>query len=88
MPPLEVGTLALEYLQNFRSTMPNFKLGTVCSAIGIHVDVSQTHTALYDAKLAMQLYDKTKIGVVMDFSQKQYSMQFRKPQIPEDDIPF
>jgi DNA polymerase III subunit epsilon len=56
-PPLEVQSLAMEYLKDKRAKMPNFKLSTVCKELGINVDERQTHTALYDAKLAMQAYD-------------------------------
>jgi DNA polymerase-3 subunit epsilon len=57
-PPVEVQTLAMEYLKNERASMPNFKLITVAKQLGIEVDENFTHTAKYDAKLAMLVYDK------------------------------
>lgn len=57
-PPLDLFPLALEYLKDERSEMVNFKLSTVCEHCGIQVDKKKTHTALYDAKLAIALYDK------------------------------
>lgn len=72
-PPLAIEALALEYLKDERSEMPNFKLSTVCKHCGIQVDEKKTHTALYDAKLSMMLYDKMTTEI-----DKQY----------EDDVPF
>ena len=59
-PPLGLESLAMEYLKDKRATMPNFKLTTVCKELGIPVDEKKTHTALYDASLALLLYDKIK----------------------------
>lgn len=56
-PPIEVQSLAMEYLKEKRAKMPNFKLSTICKELEIDVDERKTHTALYDASLAMQVYD-------------------------------
>ena len=56
-PPLDVFSLALDYLKDQRHKMENFKLITVAKQFGIKVDESKTHTALYDASLALQIYD-------------------------------
>ena len=56
-PPIEVQSLAMEYLKNERAGMKNFKLSTVATQCLIAVDEDKTHTPLYDAKLAMQIYD-------------------------------
>lgn len=36
----------------------NFKLGTVCKDMGIKVDDTKLHDALYDIKLSKELYNK------------------------------
>ena len=77
-PPLEVQSLAMEYLKDKRAKMPNFKLSTVCKELGIHVDERKTHTALYDAKLAMQAYDIVSQNVIAQIYNGDYN----------DDIPF
>ena len=59
-PPLGLESLAMEYLINERHEMKNFQLTTVCRQLGIKVDENKTHSALYDAHLAKQLYDKIK----------------------------
>lgn len=56
-PPVEIQSLAAEFLKERRHTMKNFKLSTVCQECGIEVDETKTHTALYDGQLAMRLYD-------------------------------
>lgn len=58
-PPIDIATIAMEYLKNKRHTMENFKLATVASMFGITVDEKQAHSSpLYDAKIAMLIYDK------------------------------
>jgi len=48
--------LAAQHLKNVRATMPNFKLATVAEKLGIEIDVESIHDALYDIKLAKQIY--------------------------------
>jgi DNA polymerase-3 subunit epsilon len=57
-PPVGVEILAMEYLKNERADMPNFKLVSVAKQLEVEVDENFTHTAKYDAKLAMLIYDK------------------------------
>jgi DNA polymerase-3 subunit epsilon len=74
-PPVEVQSLAMEFLKNERSIMPNFQLSTVCKGLGIFVNDRKTHTALYDAGLAMQVYDLVT----------EEKIEYRNPN---DDVPF
>lgn len=48
--------LASEYLENRRMNMPNFQLHTVAETLGIVVDESKLHDALYDVSLTRQIY--------------------------------
>lgn len=48
--------LASEYLENRRTGMPNFQLHTVARTLGIEIDESKLHDALYDASLNYQIY--------------------------------
>jgi hypothetical protein len=50
--------LATQYLQNKRIEMPNFKLVSVASAMGLDVDVSKAHDGLYDIELTYQIYKR------------------------------
>ena len=65
-PVIELQSLAGELLKEQRPKMENFQLATVCRTLGIPVDDSKTHTALYDAKLAMQIYEKTILKKAID----------------------
>lgn len=56
-PPIEVMSLAMEALKYDRHKMQNFQLGTVAAHLGIPVQPRSLHTALYDAKIAQQVYD-------------------------------
>jgi hypothetical protein len=38
--------------------MPNFKLVSVASAMGLDVDVSKAHDGLYDIELTYQIYKR------------------------------
>lgn len=44
------------YLQDRRSSMPNFQLRTVAAELGIPVDEENLHDALYDVTLTRQIY--------------------------------
>jgi DNA polymerase-3 subunit epsilon len=55
---LDVMVLATQYLQNKRIEMPNFKLVSVASAMGLDVDVSKAHDGLYDIELTYQIYKR------------------------------
>lgn len=49
--------LATPYLTAQRSEMENFKQGTVAKALGIQVDDSKLHDAMYDIAICRAIYD-------------------------------
>ena len=53
---LDVYVLATQKLLKERSKLLDFKLNTVCSYVGITIDDSQLHDAIYDIKLTRELY--------------------------------
>lgn len=53
---LDVMVLASEYLISRRVGMENFKLMTVAKTLGIKVDESRLHDALYDIQLTRDVY--------------------------------
>lgn len=53
---LDVLVLASQYLIDRRKGMPNFKLATVAKELGIGVDESRLHDALYDIELTRAVY--------------------------------
>lgn len=53
----DVFVLASIYLKDKRKYMKNFKLETVAEALGIQVDKSQTHNAMYDVYLTHQVFE-------------------------------
>ena len=53
---LDVLVLASQYLIDRRKAMPNFKLMTVARELGIDVDESRLHDALYDIELTRAVY--------------------------------
>ena len=53
---LDVLVLASQYLIGRRREMPNFKLMTVARELGIDVDESRLHDALYDIELTRAVY--------------------------------
>lgn len=61
-PPIGVESLAADFFKFKRKEMKNFKLVTVCEECGINITKAKTHTALYDAELAMKLYDYIQSG--------------------------
>jgi len=63
MPWICVMTLAGQYLRPIRSSMPNFKLETVLDQLKIPHDKNKLHSALYDATMAMKLYDRVIDGL-------------------------
>lgn len=54
---IDVMVLAAEYLKNDRHKMENFKLMTVAKFLGIEVDESKAHDALYDIEITKSVYD-------------------------------
>ena len=65
---LDVYVLATLKLMERRHLMPNFKLHTVAKELGIEVDESQLHDALYDCRLAKQMFDILRVPKVMEVS--------------------
>ncbi|MDO5570997.1 MAG: 3'-5' exonuclease [Bacteroidales bacterium] len=55
---IDVMVLATPYLAEKRSKMENFKQGTVAKTLGIDVDDSKLHDALYDIEICKAIYDK------------------------------
>ena len=55
-PYIDVMTLAYNSLLKERPEMTNFKLGTVADKMGLELEKTKLHDALYDVKLAMMLY--------------------------------
>lgn len=62
-PTIDVACGAMEFLKEERHLFPNFKLATVAKTLGIDVDVSRLHEALYDSQLTRQLYRKIYLGI-------------------------
>ena len=56
-PAIDVAGLAALHLREKRSSMPNFKLDTVAKIIGIEVDDSRLHDAIYDLELLEKVYN-------------------------------
>jgi DNA polymerase-3 subunit epsilon len=53
---IDVYVLAAEALVHKRHIMPNFKLHTVASSLGIKVDKDRLHDAAYDVELTREIY--------------------------------
>lgn len=54
--PIDVMVLASVRLKDIRPKMKNFQLRTVAETLGIVVDESKLHDAMYDLELTRQLY--------------------------------
>lgn len=61
---LDVRIMAAQYLLKRRANMPNFKLMSVAGELGIDVDESRLHDALYDIELTRACY---RIVTGLDF---------------------
>lgn len=55
---IDVMVLASNYLKGTRHKMPNFQLRTVAEHLGITVDETKLHDALYDIELTQAIYNK------------------------------
>jgi DNA polymerase-3 subunit epsilon len=53
---LDVIVLAGQLLKNVRHTMPNFKLQTVAEQLGISIDTTKIHNAIYDCERTRDMY--------------------------------
>nr|DAK81844.1 MAG TPA: DNA polymerase III subunit alpha [Caudoviricetes sp.] len=58
---LDVMVLASQYLLAERQLMPNFKLSTVASHLGIKIDDGKLHDAYYDIHLTREVYREITI---------------------------
>ena len=56
---LDAMVFASQYLLDRRHQMPSFKLHRVCKELGIQVDGSRLHDAMYDIYLTRQVYRVT-----------------------------
>ena len=54
---IDVMVLATPFLAAQRADMENFKQGTVAKALGIEVDDTRIHDALYDIEICKAIYD-------------------------------
>lgn len=54
---IDVMVLATAYLLEKRPQMENFKQGTVAKALGISVDDTKLHDAMYDIEVCKAIYD-------------------------------
>lgn len=55
---IDVMVMATPYLADQRADMENFKQGTVAKTLGIAIDDSKLHDALYDIEVCKAIYDK------------------------------
>jgi DNA polymerase-3 subunit epsilon len=55
--PIDVKTLATQYLMERRPEMESFSLAPVAKYLGIEVDESKLHSAVYDAYLCRTVYE-------------------------------
>jgi len=75
--PLDVRILAARQFGPIRHTMPNFQLKTVARQIGIEVDESRLHDAVYDVELTYAIYTKLRLtkqeleSAITDFQREQ-----------------
>ena len=56
--PLDVYVLATPKIMDVQPEMENVQLATVCQQMGIEIDESKLHDALYDVTLTRELYYK------------------------------
>ena len=54
---IDVMVMATPYLADRRAEMENFKQGTVAKTLGIAIDESKLHDALYDIEVCKAIYD-------------------------------
>jgi len=56
-PYIDVMTLTMQEIKYKRHLMPNFQQDTVAKALGIDVDESRLHDAMYDVELCKRVYE-------------------------------
>lgn len=57
-PPIDVANMAATWFINKRDLFLNFKLMTVAKAIGIQIDESKSHDAMYDIEITKELFNR------------------------------
>ena len=57
-PPIDVMSIAAYHMRDQRDTMIDFKLRTVAKTMGVEVDDSKTHDALYDIQITREVMSK------------------------------
>ena len=60
---MDVRILAGMKLMNQRPSMPNFKLMTVAKHIGLNIDESKAHDAIYDVEITREIFKKLYPGL-------------------------
>ncbi len=74
---MDVRVLAIRQLAPVRHTMENFKLMTVARQMGIEVDESKLHDAVYDCDLTYDIFKRLRLskseldGLLTDFQMKE-----------------
>jgi DNA polymerase III subunit epsilon len=58
---LDVRTLAIRQLAPIRHEMENFKLMTVARQMGIEIDESKLHDAVYDCEITYEVYKRLRL---------------------------
>ena len=58
---IDVMVLAGQYLMEERPKMENFRQATVAKQLGINVDESQLHNAIYDINLMVDIYKEVTV---------------------------
>jgi DNA polymerase-3 subunit epsilon len=59
--PLDVRVLAMRQLLPLRPSMENFKLMTVARQMGIEVDESRLHDAVYDVEITLEVFNRLRL---------------------------
>ncbi len=62
-PSIDVMILAAFAAMGQRCKLPNFKLMTVAKSLGIEVDESRAHDAMYDVKITRDIYNIIQKGL-------------------------
>lgn len=62
-PPIDVAVLVADAVADQRDAFKDFKQVTVAETIGIPVDESQAHDALYDVRLCREIYRRVSVQV-------------------------
>lgn len=86
--PMDVRVLAIRQLAPVRHQMENFKLKTVARQMGIEVDESKLHDAVYDVELTLEIFKRLRLtdseirGIFDDFKMQE-AIQLAFEQLEE-----